>query len=70
MFSVIITRVSYDFSKLFHSLVQLALSGGTDIGAKEEAISCYSEIIDVVENKAQVRPHLKISVCSPPTIHK
>lgn len=40
-------------SKLFHSLVQLALSGGLDSSCKEEAWNYFIEAIDVIEKRSQ-----------------
>ncbi|XP_033740842.1 testis-expressed protein 11-like isoform X2 [Pecten maximus] len=38
-------------SKLFHSLVQLSLSG--DAGAREEALTYYTEVIEVIDKRSQ-----------------
>ncbi|XP_021377368.1 testis-expressed protein 11-like isoform X2 [Mizuhopecten yessoensis] len=38
-------------SKLFHSLVQLSLSG--DSGTREEALTYYTEVIEVIDKRSQ-----------------
>lgn len=40
-------------SKLFHSLIQLALTGGIELSGKEEAWNYYLEVIEVIDKKAQ-----------------
>lgn len=48
---------NYDIcSKAFHSLVDLALQGGsnTDPVSREEAWGYYMDAVDIIENKAKV----------------
>ena len=46
----------YSSSKAFHSLVDLALNNGSssDAESKEEALTIYQDICDIIENRAKV----------------
>jgi len=55
------------FSKTFHSLIQIALQGGSTISTtdREEAFGYYSDVLLVISERAKVSSRYTLSMENP-----